>query len=126
MFSSPVSNIKQQDKAGLILAEPVLSSLEKDRKIEELIQAPESKDALISDLEKRLLILEEALRLSKIKRFAPSSEQSLQYSLFDEPELESDSEAPETDEPVTTPKPRKNPVVSHFQIPYRVSRFLFI
>jgi len=109
MISSPVLNIKQQDKAGLILADPVLSSLEKDRKIEELIQSLESKDAIISDLEKRVLILEEALRLSKIKRFAPSSEQSLQYSLFDEPELESDSETPETDEPVTTPKSRKKP-----------------
>jgi len=51
-------------------------------------QIIERKSDVISEQKKRIAILEEALRLSKIKRFAPTSEQSNQGSLFDEAEVE--------------------------------------
>jgi len=57
---------------------------------------------IISEQQKRISFLEEALRLSTVKRFAPSSEKSGQQNLFDEAEVEvlptddADTDAPES------------------------------
>jgi transposase len=81
-------NAKQQDKAPFLCRDSAGLLLE----IDELIRTVESKSEVISKQSKHIAILEEALRLSKIKRFAPSSEQSQQTSLFDEAENEADSD----------------------------------
>ena len=94
MILADIPNIKQQDKAGFPLSDKVGLLFEKDQAIDELTRIVELKSGVISSQKKRILILEEALRLSKIKRFAPSSEQCHQHSLFDEAETESS----ETDE----------------------------
>jgi len=88
MTSADISNKKQQDKTCSLLPESVALLFEKDQAIDELTRVVEIKSGVISEQKKRILILEEALRLSKIKRFAPSSEQSHQTSLFDEAENE--------------------------------------
>jgi len=85
------SNIKQQDKADYLSPDNAELLVE----INELTRVVESKSEVISKQKKRIDILEEALRLSKIKRFAPSSEQSQQTSLFDEAENEADSDHPD-------------------------------
>lgn len=106
MILADIPNIKQQDKAGSVLSESVALLLEKEAAIDELTRVIDAKSGVISEQKKRILILEEALRLSKIKRFTSSSEQSHQSSLFDEAENEADSseeldleadEAPEDD-----------------------------
>ncbi|WP_428353705.1 hypothetical protein [Methyloprofundus sp.] len=106
MILADISNIKQQDKAGSLLSESVALLLGKEEAIDELTRVIEVKSGVISEQKKRILILEEVLRLSKIKRFGSSSEQSHQSSLFDEAENEADSseeldqeadEAPEGD-----------------------------
>jgi transposase len=81
-------NKKQQDKAPFLLPDSVDLLVE----INELMRSVKSKSDVISKQNRRIAILEEALRLSKIKRFAPSSEQSQQTSLFDEAENEADSD----------------------------------
>ncbi|BCG62674.1 MAG: transposase, IS66 family [Methyloprofundus sp.] len=90
MTSADISNKKQQDKACSLLPEGIALLFEKDQTIDELTRVVEIKSGVISEQQKRIRILEEALRLSKIKRFAPSSEQSHQTSLFDEAENEVD------------------------------------
>jgi len=72
------------DSAGLLV------------EIDELTRVVKSNSEVISKQKKHIAILEEALRLSKIKRFAPSSEQSQQLSLFDEAENEADSDSDES------------------------------
>lgn len=93
MILADISNIKQQDKAGAgsLLSESVALLLEKEQAIDELTRVIELKSGVISEQKKRILILEKVLRLSTIKRFAPSSEQSHQSSLFDEAENEINS-----------------------------------
>ena len=91
MILADISNIKQQDKAGSLLSESVALLLEKEQAIDELTRVIELKSGVISEQKKRILILGEVLRLSTIKRFAPSSEQSHQSSLFDEAENEINS-----------------------------------
>ena len=107
------SKTKQQDKAAFPLLDSVALLLEKEQAIDELTRVVELKSGVISEQKKRILILEEALRLSKIKRFAPSSEQSQQYSLFDEAEVESseadDSSEEEDSDAVTPTKKKKKP-----------------
>ena len=88
MILADNSNKKQQDKADCLLVDSTDLLVE----IDELSRVIESKSEVISQQKKRIDILEEALRLSKIKRFAPSSEQSQQTSLFDEAENEADTE----------------------------------
>ena len=85
------SNIKQRDKADYLSSDNAELLVE----INELTRVVESKAEVISKQKKRIDILEEALRLSKIKRFTPSSEQSQQSSLFDEAENEADSDHPD-------------------------------
>ncbi|NOQ77290.1 MAG: IS66 family transposase [Methylococcaceae bacterium] len=92
------SNIKQPDKAGFLSLDSADLLSEKEQAIEALTRVVESKSEVISAQKKRIDILEEALRLSKIKRFAPSSEQSQQTSLFDEAENEVDSQSDQTEE----------------------------
>ena len=92
MILAHVSNEKQQDKAKSVLSNSIALLLEKEQAIDDLTRVVELKSGVISEQKKRILILEEALRLSKIKRFAPSSEQSHQTSLFDEAENEADSD----------------------------------
>ncbi|NOR41500.1 MAG: IS66 family transposase, partial [Gammaproteobacteria bacterium] len=82
----------QQDKADYLLSEQIALLLEKDQLIGEQAVVIERKSEVISAQKQRILILEEALRLSKIKRFAPSSEQCHQYSLFDEAEVEAETD----------------------------------
>lgn len=74
----------------------------------------ERKSELISEQKKRIAFLEEALRLSKVKRFAPSSEKSGQQSLFDEAEVEAlQADDDETEAPsegvVKKKKPGRKP-----------------
>ena len=78
----------QDDKPPSLVPEAIAALLEKAQRVDELTQTVELKSEVISTLKQRIQVLEEALRLSKIKRFAPSSEQSQQISLFDEAELE--------------------------------------
>ena len=82
----------QQDKVDYLLSEQIALLLEKDQLIGEQAVVIERKSEVISAQKQRILILEEALRLSKIKRFAPSSEQCHQYSLFDEAEVEAETD----------------------------------
>ncbi|MGZ8176275.1 IS66 family transposase, partial [Methylobacter sp.] len=75
------------DDLSASLAPEILAELlEKAQRVDELTQTVELKSEVITSLKHRIQVLEEALRLSKIKRFAPSSEQSKQASLFDEAE----------------------------------------
>ena len=142
MILADNSNVKQQDKAAGLLTDNADLLVE----INELTRVVESKSEVISKQKKHIAILEEALRLSKIKRFAPSSEQSQQASLFDEAENEADSDGneelelelevgtddlSEDDNQKTINrqhrlKPRKNQVVNPFQINYPANKFIFI
>jgi len=92
MNLADISIIKQQDKKHLSLSESITLLLEKEQAIDELNRVVDSKIGVIAKQEKRIEILEEALRLSKIKRFTSSSEQSQQTSLFDEAENEANSD----------------------------------
>ena len=76
------------DHSALLLPEMITELLEKARRVDELTQTVELKSEVIVSLKQRIELLEEALRLSRIKRFAPSSEQSGQMSLFDDAEVE--------------------------------------
>ena len=122
MILADNSNTKQQDKAVYLLPDNANLLVE----IDQLTRVVESKSEVISTQKKRIAILEEALRLSKIKRFAPSSEQSQQMSLFDEAENEADSdnneelerdleldagtdEFPESDQSATSTETKKKP-----------------
>ena len=78
----------QDDKPPSFVPEAIAALLEKAQRVDELTHTVELKSEVISTLKQRIQVLEEALRLSKVKRFAPSSEQSQQTSLFDEAELE--------------------------------------
>jgi hypothetical protein len=91
-------NIKQQDEPRFSSLDSTALLSEKEQAIEALTRIVESKSDVISAQKKRIDILEEALRLSKIKRFAPSSEQSQQTSLFDEAENEVDSQSDQSEE----------------------------
>lgn len=85
----PDSSLKKQaDKPVHSVSEQLALLLEKDQIIDNQASIIECKSGVISEQKKRIQILEEALRLSKIKRFSPSSEQSTQTSLFDEAEVE--------------------------------------
>ena len=92
MILADNSNKKQQDKVDFLSLDSADLLSEKQQAIEELTRVVESKSEVITAQKKRIHILEEALRLSKIKRFAPSSEQSQQTSLFDEAENEANSD----------------------------------
>ena len=65
MISADISNAKQQDKAGSVLSDSIALLLEKEQAIDELKRAVELKSGVISEQKKHILILEEALRLSK-------------------------------------------------------------
>ena len=77
------------DFSATLAPELVAELLEKAQRVDELTQTVELNSEVITSLKQRIQVLEEALRLSRIKRFAPSSEQSGQTSLFDEAETES-------------------------------------
>jgi len=98
MILADNSNIKQQDETDFLSLDSIDLLSEKEQAIEALTRVVESKSEVISAQKKRIDILEEALRLSKTKRFAPSSEQSQQMSLFDEAENEVDSESDQAEE----------------------------
>jgi transposase len=80
---------ESKDSSANLAPEILAELLEKAQRVDELTQTVELKSEVILSLKQRIQVLEEALRLSRIKRFAPSSEQSEQTSLFDEAELES-------------------------------------
>jgi len=79
---------KQANKADHSVSEQLALLLEKDQIIDDQATIIERKSDVISEQKKRIQILEEALRLTKVKRFSTSSEQSTQTSLFDEAEAE--------------------------------------
>ncbi|QWF69449.1 IS66 family transposase [Methylomonas paludis] len=133
MILSHFSSIEHDEHSAILLPEMLAELLEKAQRVDELTQAVELKSEVIATLNQRIQLLEEALRLSKIKRFAPSSEQSGQTSLFDEAEVEAtveleaatdaavdtveavdssvESEASEPNPP--KPKPGRKPFASH-------------
>jgi len=80
--------LEHDDHSALLLPGMLAELLEKAQRVDELTQAVELKSEVIASLKQRIELLEEALRLSKIKRFAPSSEQSGQLSVFDDAEVE--------------------------------------
>jgi len=80
--------LKHDDHPAILLPEMITELLEKAQRVDELTQTVELKSEVIASLKQRIEWLEEALRLSKVKRFAPSSEQSGQMSLFDDAEVE--------------------------------------
>jgi transposase len=80
--------LEPNDHSAFLLPEMIAELLEKAQRVDALTQAVELKSEVIASLKQRIELLEEALRLSKIKRFAPSSEQSGQMSLFDDAEVE--------------------------------------
>jgi len=91
MKSRATPNKNQPNDIAFLLAE--LSGkqqciTEQTDMISEQAVVIERKSELISEQQNRIAFLEEALRLSKVKRFAPSSEKSGQQSLFDEAEVE--------------------------------------
>jgi len=106
---------KQADKRDCSVSEQLALLLEKDQAINELTLVVERKSDVISEQKKRILLLEEALRLTKVQRFSPSSEQSTQTSLFDEAEAETtidfdqanDETALENEENTGASKPKK-------------------
>ena len=88
--------------SNLIPRNSIFSSNEK----EQLLSVIEQKSSIIEQQNHRIKILEEALILSRVKRFAPSSEQSDgQISLFDEAEVESDIESSTQDSPENPTSP---------------------
>ena len=80
--------LEDNDHSTTLLPEMITALLEKAQRVDELTQTVELKSEVIVSLKQRIQMLEEALRLSKVKRFAPSSEQSGQTSLFDDAEVE--------------------------------------
>jgi len=88
MILADFPSVNQNDKPTSSLDEQVALVLEQALRIDELTQLVDRKSDVISAQKNRIHALEELLRLSKIKRFAPSSEQSQQASLFDEAEVE--------------------------------------
>jgi len=75
-------------------------------KYKELLALVEQKSSLIEQKDHRIKILEEALILSRVKRFAPSSEQSNgQMSLFDEAEVDSDIDSSTQENPESKNRP---------------------
>jgi len=75
------------DISATWVPEMLAELFEKAQRVDELTQTVELKSEVITSLKQRIQVLEEALRLSRNKRFAPSSEQSGQISLFDEAEV---------------------------------------
>ena len=88
MISPNFPALEPNDQSAFLLPEMIAELLEKARRVDELTQTVELKSEVIASLKQRIEMLEEALRLSKVKRFAPSSEQSGQMSLFDDAEVE--------------------------------------
>jgi len=80
--------LEHDDSLAFLSPELIADLLEKAQRVDELTQTVELKSEVITSLKKRIQILEEALRLARIKRFAPSSEQTGQGSLFDDAEVE--------------------------------------
>ena len=80
--------LEHDDSLAFLSPELIADLLEKAQRVDELTQTVELKSEVITSLKKRIQILEEALRLARIKRFSPSSEQSGQGSLFDDAEVE--------------------------------------
>lgn len=74
----------------------------------ELLEEIEQNHQVIAQQHNRIEILEEALRLARIKRFGASSEKSdLQERLFDEAEQLTEREEPTDLQPVTPPEKKK-------------------
>ena len=76
------------DNSAILSPEMFAVLLAKAQRVDELAETVELKSEVIASLKQRIDMLEEALRLSKVKRFAPSSEQSGQMSFFDDVEIE--------------------------------------
>jgi len=102
MILADFPSVNQDDRTTSLLDEQVALVLEQALRIDELTQIVDRKSEVISEQKNRIRLLEEALRLAKVKRFAPSSEQSQQLSLFDEAEVEAEidleAEVPSTEE----------------------------
>lgn len=88
MILANLPTLKHDEYSAVLLPEMIAELLEKAQRVDELTQTVELKSEVIASLKQRIELLEEALRLSKIKRFGPSSEQSGQMSVFDDAEAE--------------------------------------
>jgi len=66
--------LEPNDHSVFLLPEMIAELLEKAQRVDALTQTVELKSEVIASLKQRIELLEEALRLSKIRRFAPSSE----------------------------------------------------
>lgn len=80
--------LEHDDRPAFLLPGMLADLLEKAQRVDELTHTVELKSEVIASLKQRIEVLEEALRLANVKRFAPSSEQSGQISLFDDAEVE--------------------------------------
>ena len=101
MKSPVIFDLNQPADAAILLAEQAALLAEKEQVIEH-------KSDVISEQKKRIAILEEALRLSKVKRFGPTSEQSSQGNLFNEAEVDVEpSHHVEEDDVPPTPAKKK-------------------
>jgi transposase len=80
--------LEHDDHPAFLLPGMLAELLEKAQRVDELTQTVELNSEVIASLKQRIGLLEEALRLAKVKRFAPSSEQSGQAGLFDDAEVE--------------------------------------
>ncbi len=104
-YNLPMQSATKPTEKQSLISEPEVS---------ELLQIIQQKDRVIARQQQLLELLEEKLRLSKIKRFGASSEKlSYQKGLFDETELETafdelEQQFPEQEEAVKpSPKKRK-------------------
>ncbi|MDO9103697.1 MAG: hypothetical protein Q7U57_01920 [Methylovulum sp.] len=68
--------LEHDDHPAFLLPGMLADLLEKAQRVDELTHTVELKSEVIAALKQRIELLEEALRLANVKRFAPSSEQS--------------------------------------------------
>ncbi|QWF69469.1 hypothetical protein KEF85_02370 [Methylomonas paludis] len=72
MISPHFPALEHDDYSAVLLPGMLAELLEKAQRVDELTQTVELKSEVIASLKQRIELLEEALRLSKVKRFAPS------------------------------------------------------
>ena len=79
----------QQDPGALKVPDLLALLAEKDQQLEDTQHALDRKNDIIREQQKYIKLIEEYLRLAKIRRFGSRSEKlAFQVDLFDEAELE--------------------------------------
>jgi transposase len=103
----------QHDPGALKMPDLLALLAEKDRQLADTERALDRKNDIIREQQKYIKLVEEYLRLAKIRRFGSSSEKlAFQVDLFDEAELEValgdlEDQLPEEETHKTRPKKRK-------------------